>query len=131
MRIAVNTAEAIAKLESNFTAHKEEYQKQLAGWQEKMKEFSEALSAWAASGGKDGERPAQPSRPDKFDREYRRYIYMLKTHTVKFVEIEDHEFDQIFMDKFSWKHAFAVNSSTYTGNGLSAAEDDEEYDDEP
>lgn len=118
MLISVRTKLAIEYLTKHFEAHKEEYQQQMAGWQEKMKEYTNAVTTWAANAGaEEGKRPKQPHKPEKFNEAYKRLLKMLELHTGVDVNLEDHEFDQIILDKFNWKSTFKHNSTMY-GNGV-------------
>lgn len=126
MKVTVFTSQAIEVLEKNFAAHQEEYKQQLAGWQDKMKSFTGEVTKWAADGGSEWKRPAQPHKPQKFDKTYTRLLGMLKRHVETRIAFEDHEYDQIFLDKFNWKNQFASNSSLYTGNLLSVQDDDDD-----
>lgn len=129
MEIYVQTSRAKATLEKNLAAHQEEYKKQLAGWQEKMKEYSEQIASWAVNGGDHKDKPDQPAKPVKFDKEYKRLLHMLEIHTQADIKLEDHEYDQIFRDKFSWKSRFMTNSATYAGGSLQGSNDDADEDD--
>lgn len=129
MQIRVSTSKARMKLQTNFEAHKEEYAKQLEGWQAKMKEYSADLGLWAASGGIEANKPSQPHKPQKFDNVYKRLIKMLEMHVDIDVTIDDTEFDQIFLDKFNWKHTFAANSTLYGGSLAATAAAPDEDDD--
>jgi hypothetical protein len=124
MNIIVNTKKALNTLCEHFAAHKIEYEQQLEGWKEKMKEYSNISYEWSKSGGA-GNRPIQPHKPQKFDKEYKKYIHMLELHECDDIELEELEYEMIFQDKFGWKNTFMLNSSMY-GGSLSNAQADED-----
>lgn len=126
MKITVQTVQARKALTNHYEAHQAEYQQQLAGWQEKMKEYGEQLAAWAAEGGSVGKKPEQPPKPQSFESSYKRLLKMLLLHVSDTVTLEDHEFDEVFMDRFGWRGAFAASSNMYGGSLLGSTED---YDD--
>lgn len=125
MKITVAKALAVETLNKHYEAHKEEYAKQLEGWQEKMKEYATKLRSWAVEGGDNG-RPIQPQKPEKFDKEYRRLLDMLEVHNKIDLYLEDHEFNQIFLDQFSWRGTFLQNSTLYSGGSLQSVEGDDD-----
>lgn len=129
MEIIVKTELAVETVTKHYEAHQEEYILQLAGWQEKMKEYGDKLSEWAINGGKDGDRPDQPAKPQKFDREYKRLLKILDIHSQTSFKIDEDEFDQIFLNKFHWRSRFAHNSTLYGSlqGAPTASFDDDEF----
>lgn len=124
MVITVKTAKALDTVTKHYAAHKEEYEKQLDGWKKLMQEYTDELSDWAKTGGKQ-QRPTHPTKPAMFDKEYKRLVLMLDLHEHITIELHDHEFDQIFLDKFNWRGTFLSNSSLYTGQLAASDEDDD------
>lgn len=113
MKLTIETRQAIETLETNLDMHREEYALQLAGWQREMTEYGKMLANWAALAETDEYRPAMPKKPVKFDGEYKRLILMMNVHQETVIDIDEDEFDEIFMDRFGWKRTFMSNSVQY------------------
>jgi hypothetical protein len=127
MQITVSITLARETVQKHYEAHKQEYALQLEGWQEKMKEYTAKVTAWAADGGTDHQRPSQPRKPENFESTYKRLLKMLELHNKLDLTLdEDQEFNEIFLDKFRWKSTFFANSATYGGTLLSAGEEDDD-----
>lgn len=113
MNLTIETSKATEYLQQNLKLHQEEYALQLAGWQREMTEYGREIADWAEHGGTEDDRPKLPKKPAKFDGEYKRLLLMMNLHVDGFIEIDEDEFEQIFMDRFNWKRTFLTNSVQY------------------
>ena len=56
---------------------------------------------------------AFPQAPRSYEKEYGRAIRMLELSVDDVVEIDEHTFNQLVLDEWSWKQAFTAMSASY------------------
>ena len=56
---------------------------------------------------------ALPSAPISYEDNYSRAIRMLELSVEAVIELEEHIFNQLVLDEWTWKHQFAVASALY------------------
>mgnify|MGYP001574368792 CR=1 FL=1 len=114
MQIKLDKADTIRIVERHLKIHKEEYAKQLAGWQAAMTEYGQKLKAWSDAGGLAKDRLFEPAKPQSFEAEYELWLRKFSLHQFDIIELDDSEFREVIDNKFTWDHAFLANSATYS-----------------
>lgn len=56
---------------------------------------------------------AMPPKPVSYETEYIRAIRMLELSVDSIIELDEHSFNQLVLDEWTWKQAFVSNSTFY------------------
>lgn len=56
---------------------------------------------------------APPAQPTSYEDNYKRAIRMLELSIVNEIELQEHEFNQLVLDEWSWKHTFLAGAASY------------------
>lgn len=54
-----------------------------------------------------------PAKPVSHENEYNRAIRMLELSVDEEITLQEHEFQQLVLDEWTWKHQFATANATY------------------
>lgn len=125
MLININKKEALKILRENRDNHIEEFAGQMQGWKIAMEQYGKELSMWSSKASEDifdkeksPDRPKEPIKPVSYINSYDRFIELIKANVTDIIKIDEHEYDQIVKNKFSWSSAFLSNSMTYHAGGI-------------
>ena len=112
--IKVSVSDLRRTLETNRAEHKDDYAKAMVGYREALvKELGKKLKD--AKAGKPVPRSLEVVVPVSFEDEYDKIIAKLEWTVDTEVDLEDHEFQQYVLDKWTWRQAFVGSTQSYLG----------------
>lgn len=125
MEILLYKKEALKILNENRDKHIEEFAGQMQGWKIAMEQYGKDLSMWSSKASEDifdkeksPDRPKEPVKPVSYISSYDRFIELVIANVTDIIKIDEHEYDQIIKNKFSWSSTFLSNSMTYHSGGI-------------
>lgn len=113
MKVEINTKKILNLLISHKENHVKEFQEQMNGWQEEMKQFTNDLDNWAKQGGVQKERPKEPEKPINYTSAYDELIEMINHHEGETLLLSEYDYKQIIQDQFAWTSYFLSNTTKY------------------
>lgn len=125
MLIKVYKEEALKVLSENRDKHIKEFAGQMQGWKNAMEQYGKDLSLWSDKASEDvfdkqqaPDKPKEPPKPVSYVDSYDRFLELVAANVTEVIEIDEHEYDQIIKNKFSWSSKFVFNSSVYNNAGF-------------
>lgn len=111
--------ELLAVIRKNRTAHQDEFQTAIAGYEvEATKRLKDLVKKMKA-----GEHPSLMVNliiPVDHTSDYDRIIKMLEMSQETTVILDEHDFGQYVQDDWSWKHQFHTSNASYMSAGSAA-----------
>lgn len=109
--VTVDKNVLLATLQNNRKQHADEFKKIMESYMETLTvKFEEGYDLLSK-----GEIPDldMPSIPESHTSDYDRAIKMVEMEVNDHFILEDHDFRQLVMDEWSWKHIFEMTKSAY------------------
>ncbi len=114
-KVRLEKTKLIERLEKNFEQHKKEYKTARTGWKRAvLKKMQENLAL--AENDKEFNLNIAERRPESHAQEYRCTIEMLKASLDETVILSQGEFQQYWLDEWSWKAGHTMSMARYHGD---------------
>ncbi len=113
MRVTVNTADVLKKIEANREEHAQIIAEARVGFRVKAKELLEQQLVLLADE-KLSKLDVQLAPPRSYVSEYDTIIEMLRMHTPETIELSADEVRMFVQDNWDWTEEFLKNASTYS-----------------
>jgi hypothetical protein len=118
--INVEVVNLLAKLKENREKHIDEYNNTMKLYRNvAIIKLQDALTAAKSDG--EFNPNVDLKKPVSYEKEYNKAIAMLEATSDATVSITDDEFDNYYLDNWSWKHSFSSSSSSYSSMASSSS----------
>lgn len=117
MTVKIKKQELLEVVKANLAKHKEIVEEAFAKYREMAISELDAMLAEAKSG-KRIRRAVSLVEPVDQTPEYTRIIRQLEMSTEDVVTLEEHEFEQYVLDRWSWKRQWSTSNSVYSAKAL-------------
>jgi hypothetical protein len=113
--VKINKAELLNIVRDNKEKHIKEFNEAVEDYKKAALKVSEDNLALAQSGDVDkiAKIKGMPQKPTSFEDAYARAIRMLELSVEDVIEIEEHVFNQLVLDEWTWKQQFVASGALY------------------
>lgn len=113
--VKVNKDELLKIVRENQKKHIKEYEESVKDYKKAAIKIAKEHVELAKTGELDSiaKIKAMPQKPTSYEKDYDRAIRMLELSVEVELEIESDVFNQLVLDEWQWKHAFATSASLY------------------
>ncbi len=117
--VKMNKGELLAIVRENKEKHIKEFNEAVEDYKTAALKVAEDNLALAQSGDVDkiAKIKGMPQKPTSFEDSYTRAIRMLELSVDEFIEVEEHIFNQLVLDEWTWKQNFVASSALYKTMG--------------
>jgi hypothetical protein len=109
--VKVNTSDLLKVLQENYEIHANEFKQLRAKYLDALQDVLESALADIST----NVMPVilMPEQPKSHVADYEQAIKMAKMSTEGVIELTEHEFSQLVMDNWDWKHKFEMTKTAY------------------
>lgn len=113
--IKMNRLELLEIVQGNKTKHVAEFTEAVEDYKKLVLEIAQgnAKIAKTADLEKFKKLKAIPAAPTSYEDAYKRAIRMLELSVDEVIEVEEDVFNQLVLDEWTWKRAWAMSNATY------------------
>jgi len=113
--VNLNKTELLEIVRANKEKHVKEFNESVEDYKKAALKLTEENLALAQSGDLDkiAKIRSLPSKPTSYEDAYTRAIRMLELSVDAVIELEEHIFNQLVLDEWSWKQNFTASSALY------------------
>jgi hypothetical protein len=117
--VKMNKGELLSIVRENKEKHIKEFNEAVEDYKTAALKVAEDNLALAQSGDVDkiAKIKGMPQKPNSFEDSYTRAIRMLELSVDEFIEVEEHIFNQLVLDEWTWKQNFVASSALYKTMG--------------
>lgn len=113
--VKINKTELLTIVRENKEKHIKEFNESVEDYKKAALAVTEKNLELAKTGNLDeiARIKGMPSKPVSYEDAYSRAIRMLELSVEEIIEIEEHIFNQLVLDEWTWKQAFVASSALY------------------
>lgn len=113
--VKMNKSELLKIVLENKEKHIKEYLESVEDYKKGAVKLANEHVELAATGdlAKIAKIKSMPGAPTSYEKEYDRAIRMLELSVEDIIEIEEHVFNQLVLDEWTWKQNFVASASLY------------------
>ncbi|HET8688784.1 MAG TPA: hypothetical protein VFM18_19375 [Methanosarcina sp.] len=113
--VKVNKKELLEILRANKEKHVTEFNEAVSDYKAGVAKLAKANLKLANSGDLDKFKQIRgvPNAPTSYETSYSRAIRMLELSVEEVIEVGEHEFNQLVLDEWDWKHNFTTSNAFY------------------
>ena len=113
--VKVNKDEMLSIVRANKKKHVSDYEESVKDYKKGAVAIAKKHVELAKTGDMDeiAKIRAMPQKPTSYEKDYDRAIRMLELSVEDVIELEETIFNQLVLDEWTWKNAFATSAALY------------------